>query len=64
MRNAPELREQSERLNVPRADDAEVAVVEGRDFADPQPFGNRDDSGVGGAQGKVGVGVDQVRMRS
>lgn len=45
---------------MPRADDAEVAVVEGRDFGDPQPFGDRDHGGVGGAEREVGVGVDQV----
>lgn len=60
MANANELWEQSERINVTRADDVEVAVVESRDFADPESFGDRDDGGVGGAKREVGVGVDQL----
>jgi hypothetical protein len=40
---------------VRRANDAEVAVVEGRDRRVPKSFGDGDEGGVGKVQAEVGI---------
>ena len=43
-----------------RADDGEVAPVQGRDLRYPQAFGRRDNGGIDRAQGKVAIPGDEL----
>lgn len=52
--------QQGERVEVARADDGEVPPVQGRDLAEAEAFGDRDDGGVDGPERQVGVLGDEV----
>lgn len=45
---------------MPRADDAEVAAVQGRHFSGVEPFGCRDHRGIDGAERQVAVLGDEL----
>lgn len=53
-------REERERLDVPRADDAEVTAVEGRKGRGTEAFSQGDDGRVDRAEPEVGVRLDEL----
>jgi hypothetical protein len=55
------LREQLEGIDVAGSDDREVGAVEGQNLPDAEALGHGDDAGVRGAEGQVGVALDELR---
>ena len=55
------LWEQLEGVDVAGSDDREVGAVEGQNLSDAEALGDGDDAGIGSAEGKVGVALDELR---
>ena len=53
-------RKQFECVDVARPDDEKVRSIEGEDLPDVESCGDRDDTGVGGAESQVRVALDKL----